>query len=77
MSIFAMYRSSVTVFAPLTRHVAASGRRRCSHTVYAVAAVETKTVKIGTRGSPLALAQAYMTRDKLQVSASSFEASTA
>lgn len=33
----------------------------------AVAAVETKTVKIGTRGSPLALAQAYMTRDKLQV----------
>ena len=35
--------------------------------MYAVAAIETKTVKIGTRGSPLALAQAYMTRDKLQV----------
>jgi hypothetical protein len=29
----------------------------------------TKTVKIGTRGSPLALAQAYMTRDLLKVSA--------
>lgn len=36
--------------------------------VQAVAAVETKkaVVKIGTRGSPLALAQAYMTRDKLK-----------
>ena len=32
-----------------------------------VAAVATKTVKIGTRGSPLALAQAYMTRDLLKV----------
>lgn len=33
-----------------------------------MAAVETKkaVVKIGTRGSPLALAQAYMTRDKLK-----------
>ena len=32
-----------------------------------MAAVEVKTVKIGTRGSPLALAQAYMTRDLLKV----------
>jgi len=32
------------------------------------AAIATKTVKIGTRGSPLALAQAYMTRDLLKVS---------
>ena len=31
------------------------------------AATATKTVKIGTRGSPLALAQAYMTRDLLKV----------
>ena len=33
-----------------------------------MATVETKkaVVKIGTRGSPLALAQAYMTRDKLK-----------
>ena len=30
-------------------------------------AVEVATVKIGTRGSPLALAQAYMTRDLLKV----------
>ena len=37
--------------------------------MYAAAAVETQkaTVKIGTRGSPLALAQAYMTRDLLKV----------
>lgn len=31
------------------------------------AATQTKTVKIGTRGSPLALAQAYLTRDLLKV----------
>lgn len=31
-------------------------------------AVEVATVKIGTRGSPLALAQAYMTRDLLKAS---------
>lgn len=31
------------------------------------AAVSTKTVKIGTRGSPLAMAQAYLTRDLLKV----------
>lgn len=30
-------------------------------------ATEKATVKIGTRGSPLALAQAYMTRDFLKV----------
>ena len=30
-------------------------------------AVKTKTLKIGTRGSPLALAQAYLTRQLLQV----------
>lgn len=41
-------------------------RRVCR--VYA-SAVATKTVKIGTRGSPLALAQAYMTRDLLKVRA--------
>ena len=36
-------------------------------TVYAAAAVQTQTLKIGTRGSPLALAQAYLTRDLLKV----------
>jgi hypothetical protein len=41
-----------------------SGRRACRVVASAVA---TKTVKIGTRGSPLALAQAYMTRDLLKV----------
>ncbi|PSC70510.1 porphobilinogen deaminase [Micractinium conductrix] len=34
--------------------------------VVASAAVATKTLKIGTRGSPLALAQAYLTRDLLK-----------
>lgn len=43
--------------------VAAKSRRSCQ--IFATAA--TKTVKIGTRGSPLALAQAYMTRDLLKV----------
>ncbi|KAL4423738.1 hypothetical protein ABPG75_001039 [Micractinium tetrahymenae] len=38
--------------------------RRCA--VVASAAVATKTLKIGTRGSPLALAQAYLTRDLLK-----------
>jgi hypothetical protein len=36
--------------------------------VFASATV-VKTVKIGTRGSPLALAQAYLTRDKLKAGA--------
>lgn len=42
---------------------------RCRKTckVMAVAAPPT-TIKIGTRGSPLAMAQAYMTRDKLKAS---------
>lgn len=50
-------------------HDASKRSQRGSHwqKTYAVAAVEVKTVKIGTRGSPLALAQAYMTRDKLKV----------
>lgn len=42
-----------------------TSRRAC--TVVAEVATATKTVKIGTRGSPLALAQAYMTRDLLKV----------
>lgn len=42
--------------------------RRCA--VVASAAVATKTLKIGTRGSPLALAQAYLTRDLLKASLS-------
>lgn len=48
------------------RAVVRPSRRAC--TVYAVA-TQTKTVKIGTRGSPLALAQAYLTRDLLKVGA--------
>lgn len=39
--------------------------RRCCAVVAAATAV--RTVKIGTRGSPLALAQAYLTRDLLKV----------
>src|SRR5690349_8481045 len=41
--------------------------RRCAAYVVASAAVATQTLKIGTRGSPLALAQAYLTRDLLKV----------
>ena len=41
-------------------------RSRQSVTVMAVSTA-VKTVKIGTRGSPLALAQAYLTRDLLKV----------
>jgi porphobilinogen deaminase len=37
--------------------------------VFASTQTVTKTVKIGTRGSPLALAQAYLTRDLLKVNA--------
>jgi hydroxymethylbilane synthase len=44
-------------------------RQRCI--VKAAAAVEQQTkqavVKVGTRGSPLAMAQAYQTRDRLKV----------
>ncbi|KAK9826755.1 hypothetical protein WJX81_005847 [Elliptochloris bilobata] len=66
--------------APSSAQCARSGRRaaaaalqrqnRCYVRVYAAAAVEVQkaTVKIGTRGSPLALAQAYMTRDLLKAS---------
>lgn len=39
---------------------------RFRNAIMASAAVETKTLKIGTRGSPLALAQAYLTRDLLK-----------
>lgn len=42
-------------------------QRRVSAIVRASSAVETQTLKIGTRGSPLALAQAYLTRDLLKV----------
>ena len=45
----------------------AAPSRRSAVVVYAAAATTTKTVKIGTRGSPLALAQAYLTRDLLKV----------
>ncbi len=47
--------------------VAMPRARRCA--IVASAAVATKTLKIGTRGSPLALAQAYLTRDLLKASA--------
>merc|ERR1719409_339214 len=41
-------------------------RRRYAAKTQAAAAVTIETVKIGTRGSPLAMAQAYMTRDLLK-----------
>jgi hypothetical protein len=48
------------------RAVVRPSRTAC--VVYA-SVTQTKTVKIGTRGSPLALAQAYLTRDLLKVGA--------
>ncbi|KAL6780818.1 PBGD1 [Auxenochlorella protothecoides x Auxenochlorella symbiontica] len=41
-------------------------RRSRAAPVRASASVGTKTLKVGTRGSPLALAQAYLTRDLLK-----------
>ncbi len=41
-------------------------RARRAVKVCAASSVQTQTVKIGTRGSPLALAQAYLTRDLLK-----------
>ena len=49
---------------PPRRSLRASTTRR-THVIVCAQAT-TKTLKVGTRGSPLALAQAYMTRDKLQ-----------
>ncbi|GAB4816451.1 hypothetical protein N2152v2_003497 [Parachlorella kessleri] len=53
---------------PLRKHTirTALPKARSTLAVSAAAAVETQTLKIGTRGSPLALAQAYLTRDLLQ-----------
>lgn len=61
-----MTLSSFRPSAVFVHDVSRNSRGRQCQKVYAVAAVEVKTVKIGTRGSPLALAQAYMTRDKLK-----------
>lgn len=59
-------RAATTASDGIIRKSGCPRRRLC---VVAVAAPQqTKTVKIGTRGSPLALAQAYMTRDLLKES---------
>lgn len=67
----------MTPHVPLARRLVSPTRHSCRHNqrqvrgwcqvVRASAAVQTKTLKIGTRGSPLALAQAYLTRRLLQV----------
>jgi len=49
------------------RRAPLASKARRNSTIYAAAAVQTQTLKIGTRGSPLALAQAYLTRDLLKV----------
>ncbi|PNH09734.1 Porphobilinogen deaminase, chloroplastic [Tetrabaena socialis] len=59
-----MAKSSCFRATAPTRAAAFRVSRRSAHVV--ASAVATKTVKIGTRGSPLALAQAYMTRDLLK-----------
>ena len=62
--------TSVRTFAPAVaapRRAKAGSSARRGASIVVAAAVATKTVKIGTRGSPLALAQAYMTRDLLKV----------
>lgn len=55
--------------ARLRRASRCKRQRLCTSAAAAVEApAKTATVKIGTRGSPLALAQAYMTRDFLKAS---------
>lgn len=56
---------------PRQLQVHALDLRRCTgqpQTVVPTQSQATKTLKIGTRGSPLALAQAYLTRDLLKAS---------
>ena len=68
-------RAAVRVPRVLNGEARCAGRRcagsrpstRRAVLVRAQVATQTKTVKIGTRGSPLALAQAYLTRDLLKV----------
>merc|ERR1719409_2318999 len=57
-------RSSAFSAAMPAKRVTATVRARGA--VRVVAELEEPLVKIGTRGSPLALAQAYMTRDLLK-----------
>lgn len=66
--------SAIGFSLPSSRKCAASSHRRENLVVKASVAVEQQTqtkvalIRIGTRGSPLALAQAYETRDKLMAS---------
>ena len=60
-----MQRSAMSACAQRAQRAAQPARRTC--VVYSSA--DRKVLKIGTRGSPLALAQAYMTRDLLKVCA--------
>lgn len=53
--------------APARAVAPARARRATAARPVTTCAVATKTVRIGTRGSPLALAQAYLTRDLLKV----------
>jgi hypothetical protein len=65
-SQYRFHRKETNVLrAGARRPAAARASRAAAPRVVAAAATQTATVKIGTRGSPLALAQAYMTRDKL------------
>jgi hydroxymethylbilane synthase len=56
---------SVQRCQPRRVHLVSQRRQRLA-VCAAAASVEVKTLKIGTRGSPLALAQAYLTRDLLK-----------
>ena len=58
---------SLSLIRIISPSVSAPRAARCTSVrVYAASSVQTQTVKIGTRGSPLALAQAYLTRDLLK-----------
>jgi hydroxymethylbilane synthase len=59
--------SSARTAVPATPSARAAPTRRARGMTVRAQAVATKTVKIGTRGSPLAMAQAYLTRDLLKV----------
>jgi len=59
-------RTTQTARAALSEQPARKVSTSAVETSASEVAVVAKTVKIGTRGSPLALAQAYQTRDRLQ-----------
>ena len=68
LSLYRLAHPNIHCSAPsaMPARVSTVSRARRVVKVCAASSVQTQTVKIGTRGSPLALAQAYLTRDLLK-----------